>query len=1029
MSASDKKPSTAFTDRYNLSAWALRHRQLTLFFLLLIAFGGTLAYFQLGQREDPDFTIRYMVIRTLWPGAGAEQVDREVTDRLERKLMETPYFHITTSYSKRGESLIILQIKESAPAKLVPDTWYQVRKHVGDIRGTLPPEVIGPFFNDEFGDVFGSIYAFTADGFTHSELRDYVETVRQRLLGLPNVAKIELVGVRPDKIFIELSHKKLAQLGIGVPEIAAALQGQNAVQSAGVMNTAVFSVPVQVTGNFTSVETIAATPLRANGNTIKLGDIARVYRGYADPPEQVMRYRGKDAIGLAVSMVKDGDVLKLGDDLTRTMQDIKAELPLGIEFAQVSDQPHVVKESVAEFMTALGEAVAIVLLVSFVALRFRAGLVVAVTIPFVLAATFLLMLYFKIDLHRISTGALIIALGLLVDDAMIAIEMMARKLEEGYGKFAAATFAFKSTSMPMLTGTLITVAGFVPIAMAKSATGEYTFAIFAVVALALLTSWVAAVIITPFLGFSFLKEHKGVNDSAEVFNTPFYRRFRALVDWCIDQRKTVIILTVAAFLLGIVGMGLTEKQFFPSSNRIELMVELWLPEGSSLAATETQTKRLEVILEKDKDVATYVSYVGNGSPRFFLSMDQKLFRTNFDHTIVLTKDLASRERVVNRLRQVLANDFPGIRGRVERVPLGPPVNYPVQFRVTGPQIQKLKTIADDVAAVMRHDPHSLDVNVDWGERVPALHVQIDQNKAQALGVSTQSIAQGLNGVLSGATIGQYRDKDRLIDIDVRAVPAERNDPSALGVINVRTASGQYIPLSQIGKVEQIFEEPIIWRRSRELTVTARCDIVDGVQAPDVSMAINPHLDAIRAKLPPGYRIDIGGAWEENSKAQASINTGYPLMIALTLTLLMLQLQNFSLMFMVALTAPLGIVGVALALLVFHQPFGFVALLGTIALSGMIMRNSVILIDQIQQDIQAGQPLWIAIRESAVRRLRPILLTAAAAILAMIPLTQSVLWAPMAFAIMGGLFIATVQTLLFVPALYAAWYRVTRPPVA
>ncbi len=1026
MSAGDKEPGNGFTDRFNLSALALRHRQLTLFFFLLIAIGGTLAYFQLGQREDPDFTIRYMVIRTLWPGASAVQVDREVTDRLERKLEETPYFYITTSYSKRGESLIILQVKESAPPKAVADAWYQVRKHIGDIRNTLPPEVIGPFFNDEFGDVFGSIYAFTADGFTQSELRDYVETVRQRLITLPNVAKIELVGVRPDKVYIEVSDKKLAQLGIGIPDIAAALQGQNAMQSAGTLTTSVFSVPVQVTGQYTSIAAIAATPLRANGRTLKIGDIARVYRGYTDPPEQIMRYRGKEAIGLAVSMVKDGDVLKLGEDLKRSMQAIKAELPLGVEFAQVSDQPQVVKQSVSEFMTALGEAVAIVLLVSFVALRLRAGLVVAVTIPFVLAATFLLMLYFKIDLHRISTGALIIALGLLVDDAMIAIEMMARKLEEGYDRFAAATFAFKSTSMPMLTGTLITVAGFLPIATAKSATGEYTFAIFAVVAIALLSSWVAAVTITPFLGYSFLKEHKGVDSSRDVYDTRFYQGFRALVDRCIEHRKLVIGVTLAAFLLGGFGMSLTEKQFFPSSNRIELMVELWLPEGSSLAATETQVKRLEGILEKDPDIATYVSYVGNGSPRFFLSMDQKLYRTNFDQTIVLTKNLAARERVVQVLRKALASEFPGIRGRVERVPLGPPVNYPVQFRVTGPKIQPLKAIADQVAAVMRKDPHTLDVNVDWGERVPALHVQIDQDKARALGVTTQSVSQALQGVLSGLTVGQYRDNDRLIDIDVRGVPSERHDLSALGEINVPTASGQYVPLAQIGKVEQVFEEPIIWRRSRELTVTARCDIVDGVQAPDVSMAINPHLDAIRAKLPPGYRIDVGGAWEENSKAQVSINSGYPLMIALTLTLLMLQLQKFSLTFMVALTAPLGIVGVALALLLFHQPFGFVALLGTIALSGMIMRNSVILIDQIQQDIKAGHPLWIAIRESAVRRLRPILLTAAAAILAMIPLTQSVLWAPMAFAIMGGLFIATVQTLLFVPALYAAWYRAKRP---
>jgi multidrug efflux pump len=1018
----------SFSERMNLSAWALRHRQLTLYFIILVAASGLYAYFKLGQREDPDFTFRTMVVRTFWPGATTEQVDREITDRIERKLQETPYFDMTNSYSKPGESLIVLQLRDSSDAAKVADVWYQVRKRIGDISSTLPVEARGPFFNDEFGDVFGSIYAFTADGFTLSELRDYVELVRRRLLRIASVARIDLIGVQADKIHVEISHKKLANLDIGFSQIQNALQAQNAVAPAGSVNTESYAVPIRVTGHFRSVDAIRETPLRANGNTLRLGDIAKVERGYADPPEEKMRFQGKQAIGLAVAMVKDGDVLKLGEDLQREMQAVKAELPLGIDFAQVSNQPQVVKQSVTEFMRSLLEAVGIVLIVSFFALRLRAGLVVALTIPFVLAATFLLMLYFKIDLHRISTGALIIALGLLVDDAMIAIEMMSRKLEEGYDKFKAATYAFTHTAFPMLTGTLITATGFLPIATAKSSTGEYTFGIFAVVTMALLVSWVAAVVVTPFLGFTFLKEHKApaVEGSDAIYAGRFYRGFRALVEWCIGHRKTVIAATAIAFVLGGYGMTLTEKQFFPSSNRSELMVELWLPEGSSLYATEVQVRKLEAILAKDSDIATYVSYVGNGSPRFFLSLDQKLFRTNFAQTIVLTRNLEGREKVVGRLRTALESQFPGVRGRVERVPLGPPVSYPVQFRVVGPEIDKLKQVADEVASVVRRNPNTLDVNVDWGERVPALRVVIDQEKAQALGVSTQSVSRTLQATLSGAVIGTYREKDRLIDIELRAVPEERNVLSAIEDINVPTASGKYVPLAQIAKVAQVFEEPIIWRRSRELAVTARADIIDGVQAPDVSMEINPQLESIRAKLPPGYRIDVGGAWEENTKAQASINAGFPLMLGIVMTLLMIQLQSFSRAFMVLLTAPLGIIGVALALLAFGQPFGFVAMLGTIALAGMIMRNTVILVDQIQQNIHAGLDPWEAIRESAVRRFRPIMLTAAAAMLAMIPLTDNVLWGPMAVAIIGGLLVATVLTLLFVPALYAAWYRVKRP---
>ena len=1014
---------------FNLSAAALKHRQLTLFFLIVIALGGIAAYFQLGQREDPDFAFRAMVIRTVWPGATAGQVDRQVTDRLEKKLQEMPYFKWTRSYSRPGESLIFLELEDVAPRDEVPALWYQVRKKVDDIRHTLPAEVIGPFFNDEFGDVYGSIYAFTADGFTHSELRDYVERARTEVLRLPNVAKAELIGVQEDRIFVELSPKQLASLGIDPQMIATALQAQNAVAGPGSVQTGSHAVPLRVTGQLDSVSEVSSLLLRANGQTFRLGDIARVYRGTADPPIAMMRFAGREAIGLAVSMVPNGDVLKLGEDLKRTMAKVRSELPVGIEFQQVSDQPAVVKTAIGEFMRALGEAVAIVLVVSFLSLGARTGLVVALTIPLVLAGTFLAMYWLGIDLHRVSTGALIIALGLLVDDAMIAVEMMARKLEEGYNKLAAATYAYSTTAFPMLSGTLITAAGFLPIATAKSTTGEYTFSIFAVTTTALVISWFAAVIATPFIGAALLKEHRVEEGQQlrDVYATGFYRRLRRTIEWCIVHRKTVLAATTATFVLGVAGMQLTEKQFFPSSNRVELMVELWLPEGASVRAAEREAAKLEQILAKDEDVATYVSYVGNGSPRFFLSLEQHLLRPNFAQVVVLTRDIDARERVVAKLRRAFENGFAGVRGRVLRVPLGPPVNYPVQFRVVGKDPQTLKGIAEQVAAKMREHPETVDVNVDWGNKVLAMRVEVDQGRSRALGVTSAGVSRSLAGAVSGVTIGQYREADRLVDVVLRAPAAERGSLEAIGEMPVTTAMGKTIPLSQVAEVEETMEEPILWRRSRELTLTVRADITDGVQAPDVSAAIDPLLAPIRAKLPDGYRIDAGGAFEENAKAQASIAAGMPVAAALVLGMLMLQLKSFSRTFMVVLTAPLGVVGVAGALLAFGKPFGFVAMLGTIALAGMIMRNAVILVDQIEQDVRAGSDTWTAIREATVRRFRPIVLTAGAAVLAMIPLTRSVLWGPMAYAIMGGLIVATVLTILFVPALYAAWFRVKREP--
>jgi multidrug efflux pump subunit AcrB len=1017
------------SQKFNVSAAAIAHKQLTLFFIIAIAIAGFSAYFKLGQREDPDFTFRALTIRTLWPGATTTQIDMQVTDRIEKKLQEMPYFKRTQSYSKPGESLIVLELLDTAPRSEVPALWYQVRKKVGDIQHSLPSEAIGPFFNDEFGDVFGSIYAFTGDGFTLSELRDKVEDVRQELLHIPDVAKIELVGVVDDKIYVEISNAKIGALGIDATSISQQLQAQNAIVPAGTIQTADNAIALHVSGNFDSVNSIRDLRLAVNGRSIRLGDIAKVYRGYADPPVQTIRFGGKPAIMLSISMKSDGDVLQLGKHLTQEMQRIKGDLPVGIEFHQVSDQPRVVKEAVGTFMDSLLEAVAIVLAVSFISLGWRAGTVVALTIPFVLLATFLSMQIFKIDLHRISTGALIIALGLLVDDAMIVVEMMVRKLEEGLDKFAAATFAYTSTAWPMLSGTLVTAAGFLPIATARSATGEYTFGMFSVTTIALVVSWFAAIIATPLFGYWILKRPKNATvegEPHEHFDTPFYTRLRAIIDWCISHRWKTVMFTVAALIVGVVGMGLTEKQFFPNSDRTEVMVELWLPEGASFQATETQVTKLEALLKADKDVKTYVTSVGMSLPRFFLSLNQELFRPNYSHTLILTDNVEARDRITVKLQKELDTNFPGIRGRALKTPLGPPVAYPVIFRVSGPDIAVLKKAGDEVAAVMRKNPSTVEVNTDWGDRTPALQIEVDQDRMRALGVTSTAVARSVGGTVSGATIGQFREHDRLIDVVMRGPAQERVAAAQVADWQIPTTSGRTVPLAQVATIQRVMEEPIIRRYSRVPTLSVRSDIVDGVQAPDVSAQIDPQLAAIRAKLPPGYRIEAGGAYEENTQAQSSINAGVPLMLFAWLGLLMLQLQSFSLAAMVLLTAPFGIVGVAIGLLTFRMPFGFVAMLGVIALMGIIMRNSIILIDQIKQDMATGTHPWIAAREAAVRRFRPISLTAAAAVLAMIPLTRSVLWGPMAVAIMAGLVLATVLTILAVPAIYAAWYRVRRP---
>jgi len=1023
--------------RFNLSRWALEHQPLTRYLLVVLLIGGLIAFFQLGQDEDPPFTFRVMVVQAYWPGATAEQIAVQVTDKIERQLQEVPYADKIRSFSKPGETTVIFQLADNAPAKDTAQIWYTVRKKIGDIQQTLPQGVRGPFFNDEFGDVYGSIYALSADGFNYKELREYADLVRQDLLRIPAVAKVALIGLQDEKLYIEFNQTRFAQLGLDINAIANQIAEQNNPTGSGVLVTPTDNLQVRVTGQLGDVEDLKNLVLRGpNGiANIRLGDIANVYRGYVDPPVSRMRYNGKDVIGLGISMEKGGDIIALGKELRRVTDRLRGQLPMGIEMEQVQDQPKAVQRSVGEFVHVLIEAVVIVLGVSFVSLGLhtrplridvRPGLVVALTIPLVLAVTFLFMNIFGIGLHKISLGALIIALGLLVDDAIIAVEMMVRKLEEGFSKMEAATFAYTSTAMPMLTGTLITAAGFLPVGLAKSTVGEYTFAIFAVTAMALMLSWLAAVYFTPYLGYLLLKTRTADGGHHEVFDTPFYKGFRKLVHWCVTWRKSVIVITLAMFALGLFAFKFIETQFFPDSSRPELMVELWMPEGTSYREMETVAKRFEEAMRRDEDVDSITTFVANGSPRFYLPLDQIFPQSNVAQVIVMPVTVEKRDPLRRRVERVIATEFPQLRGRVKLLPNGPPVQYPVQFRVIGPDAAVVRKVADQVAAVMADNPKTVGVNDNWNENVKMLRLELDQDKARALGVTTNAVARATQAVLTGVPVGQYRDADKLIDIIMRTPREERDAMSDLNNVLVPTSSGRAVPLTQVARVTLRSEPGVIWRENRDFGITVQSDIVEGIQGPTVTAQINPKLDPIRASLPAGYRITIAGADEESGKAGASIAAQLPLCIFLIFTLLMLQMHSFSRSVMVFLTGPLGLIGAAAALLLLRAPMGFVAQLGITALLGMIIRNSVILVDQIEQDIAAGLPPGEAIVESAVRRCRPILLTAATAVLAMIPLARSVFWGPMAAAIMGGLIVATLLTLLFLPALYAAWFRVAPP---
>ena len=1013
---------------FNLSEWALANRGLVVYAMVLLGIAGVWSYMTLGQSEDPPFTFPVMVVRTYWPGATAAEVEQQVTDRIEEKLQEHEQLNYLKSYSRPGESQVFFVVKEDRGTVSIDDVHYQVRKKVGDIRQNLPQGVIGPFFNDEFGDNFGNIYALTGKDFSYRELKDYADNIRKRLLQVKDVAKVEFFGTQDDKIEIRIANTKRAELGIPAQLIFDAVQAQNAVTPAGFFEMDSDRIYVRVGGGLRDVDDIINTPITFSGRTFRVGDVAEVHRGYNDPAQRLMRFKGQPSIGIGVSMKKGGDIIVLGKALDTAFAQIQASLPLGLSLDKVADQPSAVKRGVGEFIKSLAEAVAIVLIVSFFSLGFRSGLVVALSIPLVLAATFAAMKFYHIDLHKISLGSLVLALGLLVDDAIIAVEMMAIRMEQGLDRVKAASAAYVTTAFPMLSGTIVTAAGFLPIATAASTTGEYTRSIFQVVTIALLISWVAAVIFVPYLGFKILPDYHakpGETARHDPYQTRFYERFRRLVEWCVQHRWLVIAATVAMFFVSIAAFKLVPQLFFPPSARLELLVDLKLPEGSSLNATNEAAKKLEAVLAKEQGLTNYVAYIGEGSPRFYLPLDQQLTQAGFAQLVLTTENIEQRERIRQKLLDMFPQMYPELVTRVLRLENGPPVGYQVQFRVAGDDPVLLQKYAAEVRKVMTQNPNLASINLDWGDPSKVARLVIDQDRAQALGVTTQSVSQFMQTALSGGTITYLREKNRLVEVQLRGPPEERARLSLLENTAIPRGDGTSIPLNQIAHIEYGFEDGIIWRRNRQTTVTARADIHGPLQPSQVVAQLMPMLEPIRAQLPPGYTLELGGSMEESANGQNSVLAGIPLFLLVVLTTLMLQLRSFSRTMLVLVTAPLGMIGVTSFLLLFNQPFGFIAMLGTIALFGMIMRNSVILVDQIEQDIAAGHDGYSAIIGATVRRFRPIVLTALAAVLAMYPLTHSIFFGPMAVAIMGGLIAATLLTLLFLPALYAACFRITK----
>lgn len=1008
---------------FNLSTWAITHRPFVYYVMAMLVIVGVNSYLKLGRNEDPTFTIKAMVVQTQWPGATLKDTELQITERIERKLQETPHLDYIKSYTRPGQSTIFVYLKGSTGPKAVSDTWYQVRKKIKDIQLTLPLGVVGPVEDDEFGDTYGIVYGFTADGFTHRELRDYVEDIRDRLLQVPDVNKVNLIGQQPERIYIEFSPSKLAGYGLDPAALAAALQAQNAVAPSGVITTDEESIKLRVSGAFRSEKDILATNFVVGDRIVRLADIAQVKREYADPPDPIFRVNGKPALGLAISMRDGGDVLALGENIQQTMQELKANLPVGVEPVMVANQPDTVHHSIDEFMEALWEAIGIVLAVSILSLGLRAGMIVVVSIPLVLAVVFAAMYALGIDLQRISLGALIIALGLLVDDAMITIESMVFRLERGDDKPQAATFAYASTAYPRLTGTLVTVAGFVPVGLARSDAGEYTFSLFAVVALALLASWVVSGMCAPVVGVVLLRRPKEAH--GETLGAPM-RLYRRCLLVAMRAKWITILVTVALFGVSLWGIRFVPSQFFPSSDRPELLVDLSLQDNSSILATRDMVAQFDKILAEDHDIVRFSTYVGQGAIRFYLPLDVALPNDYFAQSVVVTKGLKERDQVRARLEQALAARFPGVVARVYPLELGPPVGWPVKYRVSGPDLARVHAIAQQVADRLGAMTGLRHINFDWSEPARVMRVRIDQDQARQLGLSSQDVSLALNNVVSGTTITQVRDSIYLIDVDMRAEQTQRTSLESIRSLQIHLPSGKVVPLRQIATFEYTQEYPIIWRRDRVPTLTVQADVVPGLLPATAVQAVQPSIDRLAATLPSGYRIVTGGSVEESAKAQASVKAVLPLTLVLILTILMVQLQSFQRVLLVLSVAPLGLIGVVGALLVAQAPLGFVALLGVFALVGMIARNSVILIDQVEHEIAAGQHPWDAVVTAAIHRTRPILLTASAATLGMIPIAPTVFWGPMAYAIIGGLAVATLLTLVFLPALYVTWFRIKSP---
>lgn len=1054
-------------DKFNLSAWALKNQILVLYAILIIAIAGAIAYTHLGQSEDPPFTFKVMLVRATWPGASAQEMEQQVTDKIEKKLQEVPQIGYTSSFSRPGVAVIFVVIRDDTYSEKIPELWYQIRKKVGDIRHTLPQGLESLTFNDEFSDVYGSMYAITGDGYNPQQTKRIAEWVRARLLKCPDVEKVNIFGEQAQKIRIEISNAKLSSLGINPSQLAQAIQAQNTVVLAGSINTAEERIRLNVTGQFSSLDDVRNIIIRVGNQAYRLADVAEITRGFAQPPEDMIRFDGKDALLIGVSMIQGGDVIALGKSLNQAVTELKPQLPVGVRLQPVTSQPDIVQHSVNDFVRSLVEALVIVLFVSFLSLGIRTGIIVALSIPIVLAATFLGMDWLHIGLHKISLGALILALGLLVDDAIIAVEMMAAKMEQGWDRMRAATFTYTSTAMPMLSGTLITVAGFLPIATAVSSTGEYTRSIFQVSAIALCISWLAATIVIPYLGFHLLPDHhqdkaketdflqrlllpikvwfknktssiipsktpiatkiNSVSTEDMQYHTTFYTQLRSLLMFCLDHKKLVVLITAGVFLFSIFCFSKVQQQFFPDSTRLELVVDMRLTEGASINATNREVKHLETWLADWKQQHTgldnWVAYIGNGAPRYYLPLDVQLPHYGFAQVVILTKDLQAREHLRSDLLNLFEQDFPSLQASVLRLENGPPVGFPVQFRVNGVNLKDVRFVGNQIAERMRKNHNLRNVQLSWQEPSKTIKIQIDHSKARLLGITTSDIAQALNTIYHEQTITQFREGNELIDLVIKSPTQEQSRISQLPNISLVGAHGEHIPLSQVAYISSDFEEGVIWRRNRVPSLTVKAHLNGNMQAPVVSQQVSEDIQDILQQLPVGVEVETGGAIEESAKGAASVAKGVPLFLFVVLTLLILQLRQFGNVLLVLITAPLGIIGITFALLIFDMPFGFVAMLGSIALSGMIMRNSIILVDQIEQDLSHGLNPVNAIVESTVRRFRPIMLTAAAAILAMIPLTRSVFFGPMAVAIMGGLLVATILTILFLPALYALWHKV------